>query len=486
MYRTILGEEGFKKGMKLYFERHDGQAVTCDDFRAAMADANEADLSQFENWYTQAGTPTVHVSHAYDEEGKKLTLTLKQVAPSTPGQSAEDKKPWHIPVEVGLLSAATGAEIVSSKVLQFKEAEQTFTFDEVAEKPVLSVFRGFSAPVKIKYDAGSEQTNADLAFLMAHDTDTFNRWDAGDRLFTNVIMGLSSLETADVIASAEVSQELVDAIRTSLNNAANTDSAMLSAALTPPDRATLSQNMDVVDVDRLVAATKRVRKTLGAALKSEFEAVYAATAGAGDYEFNSKETGRRRLRNTCLDYICSDGSAESALVAKAHYDSANCMTDKMAGFRALSGRGDDCAEKGEVIADFYNFAKDDALVLNKWFSVQAMADTPDALSKVQALKGHKDFNISNPNRCRSLFTFFAANMPHFHAGDGAGYKFVAEAIVELDKLNPQVAARMTGSFSQWKRFDSGRQALMKAQLEMIQGTEGLSKDTYEVATRCLK
>lgn len=485
MYRTILGDAGFKKGMKLYFERHDGGAATCDDFRAAMADANGADLSQFERWYTQAGTPTVSVKYAYDEAGKKLSLTLKQTALDTPGQKAAEKEPWHIPVTIGLLSAASGKEILPSQVLQFTQGEQTFEFNDVQEKPVLSLFRGFSAPVKVSYVDG--QSDAELAFLMAHDTDTFNRWDAGDRLSTNVIMSLTELDSVASIEAAELSADFVDAIRTSLNNAASTDAALLSAALTLPDLGTLSQLMDVVEVDKLVAATKRVKRVLGGTLKAEFEAVYAATTTTGAYEFNSKETGRRRLRNTCLDYICAEGGAAAAIVAKAHYDSANCMTDRLTAFRVLCGQKDGTPEKEEVIKDFYAFANNDALVLNKWFAVQATVDTPGAIDRVKALKEHPDFSISNPNRCRSLISMFAANnMAHFHAADGSGYKWVADAVVELDKLNPQVAARMAGAFSQWKRYDAGRKELMREQLEMIQKAEGLSKDTYEVATRCLK
>ena len=485
MYRTILGEAGFKKGMKLYFERHDGDAVTCDDFRAAMSDANNVDLTQFERWYTQAGTPTVHVQSTYDSSEKKLSLTLKQTAPTTPGpgQKAEEKQPWHIPVTFGLLSAQSGEEIAASQVLQFTEKEQTFTFEDVKEKPVLSLFRGFSAPVKVVFEGG--QSDAELAFLMAHDTDTFNRWDAGDRLSTNVIMGLTELASAEDIEKADISSDFVEAIRTSLKSAGSLDPALLSATLTLPDLGTLSQTMGVIDVEKLVAARKRVKKALGAALKAEFEAVYASCAATGSYEFNSLETGRRRLRNTCLDYLCADGSDATAKLAKAQYDSADCMSDRIHAFMTLAGRVGS-AEKDEAVKDFYAFAGEDALVLNKWFAVQANADMPGLLDRVKELKAHPDFTLSNPNRCRSLISIFAGNMPHFHAADGKGYEFVAEAIVEIDKLNPQVAARMCGSFSQWKRFDTARQALMKAQLEAIQKSAGLSKDTYEVATRCLK
>merc|ERR1711871_491106 len=237
---------------------------------------------------------------------------------------------------------------------------------------------------------------------------------------------------------------------------------------------------------KLVAATKHVKKVLGATLKADFESVYAMTVSTGPYEFNSKETGRRRLRNTCLDYICADNSPASAAIAKAHYDDSNCMTDRLAAFKVLCGQDDSCPEKAEAIKDFYAFAAKDALVVNKWFAVQALADNPNTIQRVKELHEHPDFSISNPNRYRALVTTFAMNMAHFHAADGSGYRFVAETIIELDKLNPQVAARTTRVFSEWKRFDTVRKELMRQQLEIIQKVDGLSKDTYEVATRCLK
>ena len=327
------------------------------------------------------------------------------------------------------------------------------------------IFRGFSAPVNVKY------VRIDSSWLYAHDTDTFNRWDAGDRLSTNVIMSLTRLDSVASIESAELSAEFVDAIRTSLNAAASTDPALLSAALTLPDRGTLSQLMDVVHVDKLVAATKHVKRVLSETLRAEFEAVYAATTSTGAYEFNSKETGRRRLHNTCLDYICADNTAAAAAVAKAHYDAANCMTDRLAAFRVLCGQADGTTEKEEVIKDFYAFADNDALVLNKWFSVQATADTPGLIDTVKALKEHPDFSISNPNRCRALISMFAANnMPHFHSADGSGYKWVADAVVELDKL--------TGSCPHGRHLQSMEAIRRRTQgpdedaAEMIQKAEG--------------
>jgi len=480
MYRTLLGMDGFKKGMKLYFQRHDGQAVTCDDFRAAMADANNADLTQFERWYLQAGTPVVTVDQKYDAAAKTLTLKLQQRTPATPGQTEEDKKPLMMPVVVGLLSEATGKEILADKVLTFTEAEETFVFENIAEKPVLSFMRGFSAPVNIVM----QQSDAELAFLMAHDTDTFNRWDASNRLSTKVIMSLVSKATVAEIEKAELPAQYVAAVKKSLSGSSDVDASLLSLSLQLPDLATLATLTETIDVDKLVAARKRVKKALAKALKAEFSQVYAEASAAGPYKFDSVETGRRRLRNVCLDYLSSEGSAESAKRSKAQFDDANCMTDNLAALAMLSSQ--DCPERDQALDSFHRNAAGDALVINKWFGIQAMADTPDIMDRVQALKKHPEFVVSNPNRFRSLVANFGANMPAFHQASGAGYKFMSDSIIEIDALNPQVAARMAQVFSQWKKFDEKRRALMKEELERILAVGTLSKDTKEVVARCLK
>jgi aminopeptidase N len=466
--------------MKLYFQRHDGQAVTCDDFRAAMADANDADLTQFERWYLQAGTPVVTVDQVYDAAAKTLTLKLQQRTPSTPGQKEEDKKPLMMPVVVGLLSEATGKEILTDKVLAFTEAEETFVFENIDEKPVLSFMRGFSAPVNIVM----QQSDSELAFLMANDTDTFNRWDASNRLSTKVIMSFVDKVSVADIDAAELPKQYVDAVRASLSGAASADAALLSLSLQLPDLATLATLTETIEVDKIIAARKRVKKALAKALKAEFLQVYTATAGAGPYKFNSVETGRRRLHNVCLDYLSSEGSAESAARAKAQYDTANCMTDSLAALTVLASQ--DCPQRDQALASFHKAAAGDALVINKWFGIQAIADTPDILDRVKALKKHPEFVLSNPNRFRSIVANFGANLPAFHQAGGAGYKFMSDSIIEIDALNPQVAARMAQVFSQWKKFDADRQKLMKAELERIHAVATLSKDTKEVVARCLK
>lgn len=490
LYRTLLGEEGFKKGMRLYFQRHDGGAVTCDDFRLAMQDANNFDLTQFERWYSQAGTPIVDVvDEVYDARKLTYSITFAQHIPSTPGQDTKDKLPLLIPVVVGLLNSANGEEIVPSTVLQFKDAEQTFTFDNIPVKPIPSLLRDFSAPIRLNYKNYNDDT---LAFLMTHDTDSFNRWDAGNKLSTNLILSLTKLSNIDAIKNTPLNENYINAFRsilTSCRSDSASDMSLVAYALQLPDEITLSQEMDVIDVDKLHAARDHVKHQLIKNLHSEFLELYQASAASkNEYIFSPSEVGRRRLRNTCLDYLTS--SDDSTVInmgiklAKEQFDSANCMTDKISALGCLISF--ESKETVEATSKFYNDASGDALVLNKWFAIQAMADNPDILNKVKQLKSHPDFVVTNPNRARSLISTFAGNMPHFHNKNGSGYQFIADCIIEIDRLNPQVAARLASSFSQWKRYDEQRQEQMKTELLRIKNTVNLSKDTFEVVTRCLK
>ncbi len=490
LYRTLLGEEGFKKGMKLYFQRHDGGAVTCDDFRLAMQDANNFDLTQFERWYSQAGTPIVDVvDEVYDASKQTYSITFAQHIPSTPGQDTTEKLPLLIPVVIGLLNSVNGEEMVPSTVLQFKEAQQTFTFSNIPVQPIPSLFRDFSAPIRLNYKSYNDDT---LAFLMTHDTDSFNRWDAGNKLSTNLILSLTKLGSVDAIKNTPLNSNYINAFRSILTSCSSdsvSDMSLVAYALQLPDEITLSQEMDVIDVDKLHAARDHVKHQLIKHLHSEFLALYqAATASKNEYVFSPAEVGRRRLRNTCLDYLTS--SDDSSVIdmgiklAKEQFDSANCMTDKISALGCLISF--ESKETVEATTKFYNDANGDALVLNKWFAIQAMADNPDILNKVKQLKSHPDFVVTNPNRARSLISTFAGNMPHFHNKNGSGYQFIADCIIEIDRLNPQVAARLASSFSQWKRYDEQRQEQMKAELVRIKNTVNLSKDTFEVVTRCLK
>mmetsp|Transcript_39261 Transcript_39261/g.39971 ORF Transcript_39261/g.39971 Transcript_39261/m.39971 type:complete len:613 (+) Transcript_39261:3-1841(+) len=485
MYRTMLGVEGFKKGMKLYFERHDGTAVTCDDFRAAMADANNVDLTQFERWYSQAGTPILDASTTYNSDTKTFSITLKQHTPSTPGQSQESKLPQVIPVEIGLFSAENGQSLVEPFLFTLKEEEEMYVVEGVSEEPVASLLRGFSAPVKLRYT----QTDKELALLMAHDTDSFNRWDASARLSSKLILDMANLPLEE-IKNTELPEYYLKAFYTVLESAKSldTDPSLIAYALQLPDLNTLGQESAIMDIDRLHAARSNVKKRLGQALATPLKEIYEtlSLSLSSEYVFSPQEVGRRRLRNTCLDMLSSSPLIISQLTPLSP-SSPICMTDKLAALSCLvSCETADETVKQEQLLKFYEEANNDALVLNKWFAIQAMADVPDQMSRVKELVKHPDFKLSNPNRARSVLSIFAGNLPHFHSSTGEGYQFLADKVIELDALNPQVAARLASALSQWKRFDTTRQDLMKSSLQRIASTPSLSKDTAEVVGRCLR
>ena len=480
MYQTILSPEGFNKGMELYFERHDGSAVTCDDFLAAMADANGVDLSQFALWYSTPGTPTVKYSHSF-EDGK-FKLTLKQ--------ESKGEEPLHIPVSVGLLDKESGEEVVPTTVLDLKENTQTFEFDGLKGDVVPSILRDFSAPVKLVPESGEVDEEA-LAFLAARDTDGFNRWEAGQRLYTSVIFqdmaGEKSDRTWDFVK---------EAFGRTLADKETTDYSVQAYAMTLPSESTLAEEMDVVDPIGIHKSRGDVKKALAREFQSELlsrynELTQALEAEGDEFKVDAESIGRRRLRNVLLDYLCSikdtdeEEMAASAL-ATSHFEKAAGMTDKMAGLSSLvSMKGKGAAARDEAIERFYKDADGDALVLNKWFTSQALADLPDVLDRVKKLTKHPDFTLRNPNRCRSLISAFTMNAAAFHQESGAGYKFIGEILVELDKLNPQVSSRMANSLIQWRRYDEKRGNLMKEELEKLASMK-LSDDLYEVVNRALK
>lgn len=482
MYKTLVGVEGFRKGMDLYFERHDGCAVTCDDFRAAMADANGLDLTQFERWYTQAGTPVVAASGKYDAESKRYTLTLSQSTKPTPGQA--EKAPFLVPVETALL-LADGSLFKPAEVLQLTQAEQRFVFDGVPSEPVPSLLRGFSAPVRLQLDRSDEQ----LTFLAANDDDPFNRWDASQQIATRVLLGIAE-KLADPSTDAEgitLPPSFVDAFRSTLTDC-TLDPSLKAYSLGLPDYTTLSQEMAVVDPDALLGALKLARRQLASCLRADFEGLYAGLepAEGAPFDISAASVGRRRLRNTCLSYLAKLGDEVSNALCVSQFKGASCMTESIAAAAALASLPG--AERDEVLGAFYARAEanKEALVINKWFSIQAMADSPDALQVVRGLMEHEAFDASNPNRVRAVVqTFASANPGAFHAADGSGYDFIADMVIDIDKKNPQVAARLANSFGQWRRYKGDRQALMEAALKRIKATPALSKDTFEIASRSL-
>jgi aminopeptidase N len=477
MIQTLIGKAAFRRGMDLYFERHDGQAVRCDDFVAAMADASGFDFTPFMTWYRQAGTPLVTAHAEYDAAARRYTLTLTQRGLPSPGQAV--KEPYLIPVAVGLVGP-DGADLdlgegLTSKVLQLTKPEQNFVFENIAVAPVPSLLRNFSAPVILNY-AYSE---AELAHLLAHDSDSFNRWEAGQRLFGQLILKAAAAHSQGQRFVWPVA--VIEAARKVLLGAG--DPAFIAEALTLPGEATLAEQMTVVDPEALYQARKGLAVALANALKDEFAGRYAALAPTGAYQPETAEAGRRRLRNLCLAYLNELDSAEYRALARQQFDQADNMTDQ---FSALSVLANAPGEEGAaVLSAFYERWKDEALVVDKWLSVQSSGRLEGALAQVEKLIQHPAFDRRNPNKVYALIRTFGANHRHFHAGDGSGYRFMAEQITLLDPINPQVAARLARSFDRWKRFDSPRQNHARSALESLRQQPGLSRDVFEVVDKAL-
>ncbi|EHQ52288.1 aminopeptidase N [Ectothiorhodospira sp. PHS-1] len=483
MIQTLLGREGFRRGLDLYFDRHDGQAVTTDDFVKAMEDANARDLSRFRRWYDQAGTPLLEATGEHDPRTATYRLTVRQSCLPTKGQP--EKLPLHIPLVMALLDArgqeiplrleGEDSAVAGERTLELTAPTHVFVFQDVPELPVPSLLRGFSAPVNLRFP----YTDAQLAFLMAHDTDDFNRWEAGQQFALKVLQGL--IEAVQAGQPLTLDARFEQAFGQVLANGA-LDAALVAEALTLPGEGYLAEQMAVVDVDAIHQARQFLRQALGAALGDRFRAVYEATAGAQGMDATAM--GRRRLRNLCLAYLCASGEADAVALARTHYESADNMTDAMGALRALL----DCPgeARDQALAHFEARWRDDPLVLDKWFGLQAMDAAPGALDRVRGLMSHPGFSIRNPNRVRAVLgTFAMANPVHFHALDGSGHGLITDSVLELDALNPQIAARLVSSLSRWRRFDEVRQGSMRCCLERIVAHPGLSRDVYEVASRSL-
>ncbi len=486
MYQTLLGKEGFRRGMDLYFERHDGQAVTTDDFLAAMAAANGVDLSQLQRWYSQAGTPILEIDGCYDKNAKEFRLNVRQSCPDTPGQSS--KQPFLIPLQVGLLGSdgrdlslqLTGEAKAQgcSRILKITQAEQSFTFVNIPVSPVPSLLRDFSAPVKVLYS----YQRAELAFLFANDSDAFNRWEAGQRLATDVI-----LEMAEQFKSKSVTkvpEDFLAAFRVALQDR-DVDPALLALALTLPGEMELAEAMGVADPSAIHSARQFLRKALALDLKGEFTAVLNLMQDDGLYSLKPEAIGRRSLKNLCLSYLTLIDIPEIQHDCFERFVAADNMTDRMAALTCLVHNR--LPRWEEALAAFYHQFQNDNLVVDKWFSLQATSPQSEMLAEIDTLLKHPAFTIRNPNRARALVGSFAQGNPaRFHDLSGAGYLFLADRVIELDTLNPQVAARMVVPLSRWQRYDSKRQALMLAQLERIQGQEKLSADVGEIVGKSLK
>ncbi|WP_314919216.1 aminopeptidase N [Pseudomonas helleri] len=489
MLQTLLGAEGFRKGSDLYFERHDGQAVTCDDFIKAMEDANGADLSQFKRWYSQAGTPRLAVSEHYDADQKTYSLTFSQSCPQTPDKV--EKLPFVIPVELGLLNAqgaelplqlaGESAAVGTSRVLSVTEAEQTFTFVGINEKPLPSLLRGFSAPVKLQFAYSSDQ----LVFLMQHDTDGFNRWDAGQQLSVQVLQTLiGQYQRGETLV---MDPRLVEALRSVLTNP-QLDQAMVAEMLSLPGEAYLTEISEVADVDAIHAAREFARKQLADSLFNELWARYQANREVSKvtpYVAEDEHFARRSLQNIALSYLSLSGKPEVVAATLEQFENSDNMTERLNALAILVNSPFE-AEKALALASFAEHFKDNPLVMDQWFSVQAASPLPGGLQRVQQLMEHPAFTIKNPNKVRALIGAFAGqNLINFHAADGSGYRFLADLVIQLNALNPQIASRQLAPLTRWRKYDSARQALMKAELERIRSSGELSSDVFEVVSKSL-
>jgi aminopeptidase N len=484
MIHTLIGREAFRRGMDLYFRRHDGQAVTCDDFVRAMQDASGVDLSQLMRWYDQAGTPVVEVADEYDPSARRYTLRIRQSCPPTPGQP--EKLPFHIPLRVGLVGADGGdlplrvegeaSAAGTERVFSVKSGEERLVFLDVPARPVPSLLRGFSAPVALKYDYRDDA----LAHLLAHDSDPFNRWEAGQRLVLNLI--LSGVQEFRTGREFEVPERLIRAFAKVLADGP-ADPAFAAEVMALPGEGYIAEQMERAEPDAIHAVRDQVRRVLARALRGQLLATYHSSAVPGPYSPDAGSAGRRALRNACLDYLMELEEPDIRHLALEQYRSAHNMTDAMAALNALANR--ECAERPQVLSAFYESWRDEPLVVNKWLAVQAASRLPGTLEEVKRLRQHPAFDLKNPNKVYALIRTFSTNQVRFHAADGAGYEFLADQVIALDPLNPEVAARITRGFDRWKKFDEGRQVRARSALERILKADGLSKDVYEVASKAL-
>jgi aminopeptidase N len=493
MYQTLLGRDGFRKGMDLYFERHDGQAVTCDDFRAAMADANGRDLTQFERWYSQAGTPRVGVRGAYDAAQKTYTLTLVQ-SYSDNAAIKTAKDPLLIPFELGLVGpngadmplhldgddAAAPAAGTTSRVIELTEHETTLRFVGVDAAPVPSLLRNFSAPIVVEFD----YTDAQLAFLLAHDSDPFNRWEAGQRLATRALLAATKQ------AAAGDAPTFDDAVVDAYGKVLRDDTlapAFRELALTLPSEAYLIEQLQQADPAAVHTARLALRRQLAVALRDDWLAAYRENRIEGAYQPSPQDAGKRALKHLALAYLVElDDATTASGLALEQYNSANNMTDRFSALAALVMLGGD--EAGKALQHFYDMFEKEPLVIDKWFALQASQPShkdQTTIAAVRALFTHPAFNLRNPNRARSLiFSFCAANLPEFHKADGSGYAFWAEQVIALDALNPQVASRLARTLERWRKFTPALQAKMRPALEQV-SAQVKSKDVREIIEKAL-
>jgi aminopeptidase N len=486
MLRTILGPAIFRKGMDVYFERHDGHAATVEDFLRCFEDASARKLDQFRLWYAQAGTPEIRAGGTYDAAAKTYALTLGQRVPPTPGQP--EKQPMHIPLALGLIGKTSGAPLPltlegeneigpQNRVLELTGAEHRFVFTGLAEEPVLSIGRNFSAPVVIRTAADAKTR----AFLMRRDKDAFNRWEAGQQLSTEVLLAMiGEVQLGRPPAADAV---YIDALAGVLERA-DEDHAFTALMLVPPSESELALSLTPIDPEAIHGARNALIRTVAGAHGAALAALYRKLESRGDFSPDAASAGRRSLRNAVLRFLTAADDERAAEIADAHYRAAGNMTEMTAGLAALARMAS--PRRDAAFAHFHDRFRNEPLVLDKWMGLQAMSPRPDTVERVRALMSHPAFSLKNPNRVRALVGAFALGNPlRFHDRTGAGYRLLREVVQALDSINPQTAARMAAAFETWRRYDSERQRLMRSELETIASGTGLSANLYEMVTKML-
>ncbi|HEY1612328.1 MAG TPA: aminopeptidase N [Rhizomicrobium sp.] len=483
MLQTLVGDENYRKATDLYFARHDGEAATVEDWVKCFEDSCGRDLGQFRLWYTQAGTPTIDAKIEYDAARRTCALTLRQDLASTPGQPV--KQPMHIPLRIGLVSAAgralpltlegENAEGPVERVLELTQAEQRFTFVDIPETPLLSLGRRFSAPVS--FHAPVDRHGR--ATLMASDHDAFNRWEAGQILLREVMLELAASADAEKALPDPVALEAIGAVLAH----ADEDHAFAALMLTLPQESELAFAKTPVHPEDIHAARTRLIRAIAQRHHAAFESLYAKLGQEGPFSSDAASAGQRALRNACLRYLTAEDDDTAAKLAEAHYQTASNMTDMIAGLASLSRMNAPARER--AFAHFHDRFRNDPLVLDKWMSLQAGSPLPSTLQNVRALMSHAFFDMRNPNRVRALVGALTANHLRFHASDGEGYRIVGETIRALDAINPQVAARMASAFENWRRYDASRQTLMRSELRSCLDAPGRSSNLFEVVSKML-
>ena len=468
MLATVLGPEKYRAGTDLYFQRHDGEAATCDDFVKALEDASGVDLSAFKIWYSQAGTPKVKARVEHDAAAKRATLHLEQHVDPTPGQPS--KQPMPIPLKTALIGQTSGHEICPERLIVLDQPRQTITFDNVVEPPLLSINRNFSAPIIVEAGRGA----GELERLAQTDTDPFARFEAMQELMMRALV--TGARGEDLDAEGVVRAVAATLVSNSL------DAAFKAEAIMLPSEALIADRMDVVDPDAIHQSRETLRRELGSKLGDALLSAHRSDGVTGD-DLSPAAKGIRRLRTIALSLLSAGNEAQGASLAKAQFDRADNMTDRQGALGVLVSL--EAPERQASLDSFYDRFRDDALVIDKWFALQAAAQRKDTVDQVLRLSTHPDFKITNPNRLRALAGTFGANHWAFHSPDGRGYAFLADMILDADKINPQVAARMVPPLGRWRRYEPKRSELMRAALERIAATPGLSKDVFEQVTKSL-